>query len=394
MPKDVTRNVQKPRTEAAIRCGEDYYERVKTRNGFYRREFNNGPHPGDHSTPEPYKALYASRIANDGKVETRSPYWRCRKRPDGQTWLYDGCFGFGGVHKYDISTASSQDYNQAVGILKHKLNYVKGNYGVSLGEMPDTLRSFASLIRDAGRAYKALRRGNYTLAIALLGGARPGSAGGRRFSDAAAKAVARGHITAVWGISPLVDDLFNLQEDIRKAFKQHDRKIVSEFSRKELRSLVTGMDPFEFRVGAKAGVQLRVDDPTLAGLEALGLTNPAVIAWNVLPLSFIVDWFLPIGDFLEYLTLGQGLHMTKGYVTLFSKCNQTQEYSDDWLANFTDVSPSQMIVHTRPSVTISSTAMSRSAFGGFPSMRMVFEQDPLTINKLHSLASLAKLLGR
>lgn len=31
----------------------------------------------------------------------------------------------------------------------------------------------------------------------------------------------------------------------------------------------------------------------------LGLLNPAEVAWELLPLSFVADWFLPIGDYLS-----------------------------------------------------------------------------------------------
>lgn len=33
----------------------------------------------------------------------------------------------------------------------------------------------------------------------------------------------------------------------------------------------------------------------------LGLTNPVVVAWELLPFSFVADWFLPIGDYFSQL---------------------------------------------------------------------------------------------
>lgn len=36
--------------------------------------------------------------------------------------------------------------------------------------------------------------------------------------------------------------------------------------------------------------------------QALGLEDPATIAWELLPYSFVVDWFLPIGPFLSAAT--------------------------------------------------------------------------------------------
>jgi len=36
-------------------------------------------------------------------------------------------------------------------------------------------------------------------------------------------------------------------------------------------------------------------------MEELGFTDPATVAWNLLPLSFVVDWFLNVGQVLESL---------------------------------------------------------------------------------------------
>lgn len=36
-------------------------------------------------------------------------------------------------------------------------------------------------------------------------------------------------------------------------------------------------------------------------LGKLGLTNPLQVAWELLPFSFVADWFIPIGNYLEVL---------------------------------------------------------------------------------------------
>ena len=51
----------------------------------------------------------------------------------------------------------------------------------------------------------------------------------------------------------------------------------------------------------------RISNPTLYRLNTLGLINPASIAWEIVPFSFVADWFLPIGDYLESLTEDAGL---------------------------------------------------------------------------------------
>jgi hypothetical protein len=45
------------------------------------------------------------------------------------------------------------------------------------------------------------------------------------------------------------------------------------------------------------------EDFSLSQPRALGLTDPASVAWELLPWSFVIDWFLPIGDYLSALNI-------------------------------------------------------------------------------------------
>lgn len=40
-------------------------------------------------------------------------------------------------------------------------------------------------------------------------------------------------------------------------------------------------------------------NPNLRLANSLGFTNPAHVAWDLVPFSFVVDWFLPVGKFLQ-----------------------------------------------------------------------------------------------
>lgn len=60
-----------------------------------------------------------------------------------------------------------------------------------------------------------------------------------------------------------------------------------------------------------------IDDPYLYRMQQLGLANPASLAWELLPFSFVVDWFLPIGELIESTTATMGTKFHAGYNTQF-----------------------------------------------------------------------------
>ncbi len=53
---------------------------------------------------------------------------------------------------------------------------------------------------------------------------------------------------------------------------------------------------------------------TLSTAATFGLTNPYVVAWELVPFSFVADWFIPIGDALSSLSASDGLVFYKGFV--------------------------------------------------------------------------------
>lgn len=42
-------------------------------------------------------------------------------------------------------------------------------------------------------------------------------------------------------------------------------------------------------------------------LQQLGVTNPALVAWELVPFSFVFDWFISVGDYLVGLTALHGI---------------------------------------------------------------------------------------
>jgi hypothetical protein len=59
-------------------------------------------------------------------------------------------------------------------------------------------------------------------------------------------------------------------------------------------------------------VQYRLPEGAVNPMTAFGMTNPLLVAWELVPFSFVADWFLPVGQALEALTGYQDLRFMRG----------------------------------------------------------------------------------
>lgn len=102
----------------------------------------------------------------------------------------------------------------------------------------------------------------------------------------------------------------------------------------------TTKHPLGSRGFAKVTLGGTIYHPGLRALNQLGLNNPALIAWQNVPLSFVADWFIGLSDALAYMTWGAGLHnkamcITKARVGL----QERQRPSGKWVVwrEYTDI---------------------------------------------------------
>jgi hypothetical protein len=61
------------------------------------------------------------------------------------------------------------------------------------------------------------------------------------------------------------------------------------------------------------GIAYRLQGGTLNTFSQFGIDNPLEVLWEVVPFSFVADWFIPIGDFIKSLTATTGLVFYTGY---------------------------------------------------------------------------------
>lgn len=148
-----------------------------------------------------------------------------------------------------------------------------------------------------------------------------------------------------YGWKPLASDLYGAANQIIKRSKDGlaDRVTVTATSKEGIdyvyrlgRAANWNIDVH--RVGGnKAHVSLsyRMDNPLIASLDSIGIINPAYVAWEEIPFSFVVDWFLPVGNWLNSLTAAYGWYFIGG------SCGFKQEFTDRRVAKvFTPASGS------------------------------------------------------
>jgi hypothetical protein len=86
--------------------------------------------------------------------------------------------------------------------------------------------------------------------------------------------------------------------------------------------------------------------------------------WEILPFSFVADWFLPIGPYLESLTAFHGLDFVSGSKTLFTRMKMDQA-----IENYGPliVEPTTIGHHTAK-FRYERIFLNRSTLSGFPTM--------------------------
>lgn len=144
-----------------------------------------------------------------------------------------------------------------------------------------------------------------------------------------AKEMANEWLLFQYGILPLIKDIQGLVDEI-KTYASKSRKVryvataTYDIKEREDFSTTSGIKSVGYysstgKLVVKYRLEATVTDKVLEDLNRLGITNLATGAWEAIPFSFVVDWFLPIGNFLNRLDALQGWTVSNVTMTTFSK---------------------------------------------------------------------------
>ncbi len=132
-------------------------------------------------------------------------------------------------------------------------------------------------------------------------------------------------------------------------------------------------------VSVQVGCRLSVDNPNLYMASQLGFTNPLATAWELVPFSFVVDWFVPVQGFLQNFNSSHGLTEGDAYHTIYWKATGTTQ---DW------VTPPYVPVHR----VVSTTGLKVQRIKGIPDMSLV-QRAPWQLSSWRAANAISLLVG-
>lgn len=124
-----------------------------------------------------------------------------------------------------------------------------------------------------------------------------------------------------YGWRPLLSDIYGSCEELADTFYAPKMLRISATSREEIEQKVNVDNMPHDRVSRtirnRSHVVFMFSEPTewTNVLSRTGLTNPAHLAWELMPYSFVIDWIVPVGDYLSNLDATVGLNFVKGSTT-------------------------------------------------------------------------------
>jgi hypothetical protein len=211
---------------------------------------------------------------------------------------------------YDMDLLPTADALKNAAIVKAlgKIADSKTNIAVTLAEASKTSDLILNTANRIDRAYRALRKGRFRETARLLN-ITPGT-------------VHKSWLEYKYGWMPLLQDVKNSAEFFaQQVVERKPRfKVTAREKWSQTKTWTVPYAPWgDPNVTASYGeflssshevtvkIWCEIENPALSQLQQLGITNPALVAWELVPYSFVFDWFIQVGSLLEASTALNGV---------------------------------------------------------------------------------------
>lgn len=206
-----------------------------------------------------------------------------------------------------------------------------------------------------------------------------------------------------YGWLPLMSDIMGISKRLSKKARDsgalvHVTGYAEDETNKKRRITSTVSDKNFVALSTKTKHQVwqslyfTLGNPAIADLSSLGLLNPAEIVWELIPFSFVVDWFIPVGGWLSNLTADAGFNFVSGSASSLSRA---KERVDDYgFAKFNDFAGFN-VQHNFEGAPLGITnydayAFSRVCYASSPWPGIYFKNPLSTTHALNAIALLSQ----
>jgi hypothetical protein len=272
---------------------------------------------------------------------------------------------------------------------RNELKNSKVNLGVAFGERKQTARLLGDTAIRLAKSLRALKSGKIRRAMDELGITS-------RRREPRGSNVPKKWLELQYGWKPLLSEVYGAAEALNER-PQGDWRVTVKATRKENIKYNTshnGIDMFYGSCEGYIGSFVRIDalpsNLALIKLASLGVTNPLLVGWELVPFSFVVDWMLPIGGYLESLDalLGYSSSGTYASYSAFMKIKITDKGRSGQVTSV--FSSDNNWIGTKEVVKLIRTTSSGVSFPSFPRIK-----DPLSLGHMaNGLSLLAQVFGR
>lgn len=249
--------------------------------------------------------------------------------------------------------------------IRSKLKDQSVNLAQAYAERKQTASMFVDFGSRILKAYKALRKFDPSGVYRALSGGKTLPRGWKKKFSHSAQLAGDHWLAWQYGIRPLISDIAGSVEEIYKVRSvQPLIRRVTHKVRKRSYDNTVAVNPTNFTGFARIVANAEFDSGASGfdqTAQRLGLTDPVMLAWELIPYSFVIDWFLNVGDFLHAAGTISGLKRCGISVTetyTISAVNSDATYGG--LATYDYKSVSRTFTGTIPGPTM---VWSKTPFG-------------------------------
>jgi hypothetical protein len=326
-----------------------YFPTVEPRTWYYR-EWTGSRTPGwgKKSKTNYVENNHTVRVVITG--QNRSTFFSTQPASGNFTLKIDPFTAVYAIPAFDRGHLPNAEFNALRKLISNAQTGIQANLLQNIAQVSQLSSLIVGNATMMVKSLQQLKRGNIPGAIAALGARQVSPKWqGARGNPSVKKSLANNWLQLQYGWKPLLSDIEGFLKIMGNQLGAQDHVVRVRGSASAQERTVAnlplvgpdhppGKTYMSYRTKVKFQVRFRMDNPLLALFAQTGFTNPINLVWELIPFSFVVDWFLPIGSYLEALSAWDGATFLGGSKTQFTRAQM------DSTVAFSGVSPTESTV--------------------------------------------------